>query len=382
VSGWLTADGQLGYFDPANDGAAPQGWFAHPNGKTYYFWWGGKGAFATGAQEIGGKAYGFNGQGHKVEGWLTADGQLRYFDPANDGVAPQGWFAHPNGNKYYFWWGGKGAFAIGLCSINDVEYYFNDDGHLMANHKTVVAGREVTTDESGAVISKIPVGVMRGIDVSEWQGSINWAAVKASGVSFAVIRAGWTDWKDRTGEGMGAYFHQDAYFVQNVRAAQAQGIAVGAYIYIYSRNISEQQWALTNFNNYARSYGLAFDLPVFLDVEDSQYYLPSTDALGGYAYRTYMLQDGLNQLRSMGYRPGMYTFLNWANTKFNTYALINEGNTFWLASWYSNNAELDPNTAAWNGGYPGIWQYRSTGSVPGIKGNVDMNYLYPYNVQW
>jgi GH25 family lysozyme M1 (1,4-beta-N-acetylmuramidase) len=115
-------------------------------------------------------------------------------------------------------------------------------------------------------------------------------------------------------------------------------------------------------------------------MEDSTYYLPATNGLGGYSYRTAMLQDGMNRLRSYGYKPGFYTFLSWANNQFDTNGLVAQGNSFWLASWYSNNAELDPNTASWNGRYPSIWQYRSTGSVSGINGNVDMNYLYPANI--
>ncbi|MDR3364123.1 MAG: Ig-like domain-containing protein [Clostridiales Family XIII bacterium] len=131
--GWQAIDGQARYFDPANDGAAPQGWFQHSNGQTYYFWYSGKGAFATGLQTIGGKAYGFNEQGHKAVGWQVIDGQARYFDPANDGAAPQGWFKHSNGQTYYFWWTGKGAFATGLQEIGGKQYYFNDAGHLLQN---------------------------------------------------------------------------------------------------------------------------------------------------------------------------------------------------------------------------------------------------------
>jgi uncharacterized repeat protein (TIGR02543 family) len=379
VSGWQTVDGQTRYFDPAQGGAAPQGWFTHSNGKRYYFWWGGKGVFATGVAQIGSKCYYFNPQGHLTSGWQTYAGQVRYFDPAQGGAAPEGWFKHSNGETYYFWPGGGGTFATGLAAIGGGgdEYYFNAQGHLVRNASGIIYGIWVIKTDANGKATKWVSEVLRGIDVSEWQGKIDWGAVKASGVDFAIIRAGWTDWKNRTGEGMGAYFHPDSRFVQNVREARAAGLAVGTYIYVYSRNIQEQEWGLANFEAYVRSNGLIFDLPVFLDIEDDKYYLPSTNNLGGYGYRTTMLQHGLAQLRGYGYQPGFYTFLNWANTQFDAKGLYDDGNSFWLARWYNNDSELDKYTTSWNGTYPSLWQYRSTGKVSGISGNVDMNYMYP-----
>ena len=95
-----------------------------------------------------------------------------------------------------------------------------------------------------------------------------------------------------------------------------------------------------------------------------------------------MLRAGLLQLQGYGYKPGFYTFLNWAQSQFDAQQLINEGYSFWLARFYSNNAELDPYTLSWNNDFPDIWQYRSTGRVPGINGNVDMNWLYPDRNVW
>ncbi|MDR3364531.1 MAG: S8 family serine peptidase, partial [Clostridiales Family XIII bacterium] len=138
VTGWQYIDGQSRYFDPAQRGAVPQGWFDHANGNRYYFWWGGKGVFATGLSDIGGRSYYFNEQGHLQTGWQTVGGQLRYFDPApaNGGAAPQGWFAHSNGKVYYFWWGGKGAFATGELEIVGKAYVFKDHGQNVAGLMT------------------------------------------------------------------------------------------------------------------------------------------------------------------------------------------------------------------------------------------------------
>ncbi|MDR1798111.1 MAG: S8 family serine peptidase [Clostridiales Family XIII bacterium] len=131
LRGWHTIGGAVRYFDPAQGGACPQGWFVHSNGKKYYFWWGGKGVFATGLTEIGGRAYCFNDQGHLQSGWRTVNGHVRYFDPAQGGAAPRGWFKHSNGKTYYFWWGGQGIFATGRTQIGGHTYYFNNQGHLI-----------------------------------------------------------------------------------------------------------------------------------------------------------------------------------------------------------------------------------------------------------
>ena len=228
-------------------------------------------------------------------------------------------------------------------------------------------------------ITKIFSAPWKGIDISYAQGSINWSAVKASGIDFAIIRAGYIGMVSPKGY-QNLYYDDD--FVNNVRAAKAAGLYVGTYLYVYSRDEAEQAIGISSFNAFVRNNGLTFDLPVYLDIEDSTFYLPSTNALGGYTYRTNMLRSGLNQLQGYGYKPGFYTYLNWAQTQFDTQQLINEGYSFWLARYYNNNAELDPYTRTWNNGFPDIWQYRSTGRVPGISGNVDMNYLYPDKNIW
>ena len=120
----------------------------------------------------------------------------------------------------------------------------------------------------------------------------------------------------------------------------------------------------------------SFDLPVFIDIEDGRQ--KNTD----YATMTSMMRSGMQRIKNKGYETGFYASSSWANNRFNGKQLEKEGYTSWIASWYLNNAELNPYTAVWNGAYPGIWQYRSTGSVNGFPGRLDMNYLYPALVNW
>jgi len=350
-------------------GAAAKGWLTI-SGQKYYFWAKGQGTYATGLRKIGSDTYYFTSKGVMKKGWQNVKEARRYFVPAT-GAAAKGWLTI-SGQKYYFPTKGVGTYATGLRKIGTQEYFFNSNGVLQISKTITKNGWRYVTDPNGVVLSKEKTGaVLRGIDVSYAQGNnIDWAAVKASGVKFAIIRAGYTGWS-------GTGFNIDSTYVRNVREAKKQGLMVGTYLYVYSRDTAELTRALDDFNKQTKANGLTFDLPVYLDIEDSQYFLPSTNALGGYSYRTNMIRSGLNQLKKQGYKTGFYANLHWANYYFDAQQLSKEGHAFWLAHWYGNNAELNPNTAAWNGTYPAVWQYRSTGRVPGISGNVDMNYLYP-----
>ena len=95
-----------------------------------------------------------------------------------------------------------------------------------------------------------------GIDVSRYQGSINWSAVAAAGKQFAIVRIG-------SSNNNGAYV--DPYFLQNVNGAHAAGLRVGAYYYTYARTESAVAGELTTFLNALE--GLQLEYPVFVDVE-------------------------------------------------------------------------------------------------------------------
>ena len=157
-----------------------------------------------------------------------------------------------------------------------------------------------------------------GIDVSAYQGAINWNAVAASGVKFAMIRVGNTK------------YGLDKYFVQNVVGANAAGIRVGAYVYSYALNPAEAaadaQLAVSAMGN------LPISFPVAIDIED-----PS--------------QVNLSQAEQLAI---VNTFCS----------VIYAAWDHWVANYSSAM------------GFPGtMWQYSSSGAVPGIAGNCDVNYV-------
>ena len=299
-----------------------------------------------------------------------------YFDPAQGGKAPTG-FTTIGANLYYFWYGSPGQYAIGLFTSGGDTYMANSQGQIQfgyINHN----GYRYHFDETTGRMDRPPeyIGaVALGIDVSRWNGIIDWVQVKASGVKFAIIRAGYFASDENP------LFNVDPNFLSNIIAAKQQGLMVGLYVYVYAYNEGLMNAGIASFHNSSqmqtlRNMGISLDLPVYLDVEDSFFY-NNTGGDAGYAYRTSLLRNSMNTLRGYGYTSGFYTFYDWAVNRLNAQQLMNEGYSFWLARWPSDALAANPYYfGGWTNGHPNIWQFRSDGSVPGINGNVDMNYLY------
>ncbi len=240
----------------------------------------------------------------------------------------------------------------------------NSNTYVVTSIKTWYAGKIIVKDAEGNVTKNdetVQVDVVtHGIDVSAHQGYIDWAAVKASGVEYAIIRA--VTWSG----GTSGYWIVDPFFIQNVKAAKANGIKVGAYIYTYAFNDTEVTQELAVFNtamDSLKAQGYTLDLPVFVDHE----YDKLLTGIPSNSERTRLLKLEMDLLFQNGYYAGMYTYYNWANSYVDIAGLQNQGYDLWLARYNSYHG--------WSREVP-IWQYTSQGSVPGINTNVDMNYLY------
>ena len=237
-------------------------------------------------------------------GWQTLDGKTYYFDE--------------NGKK-----------VTGEQVISGVKYNFASDGTLSMN------------------------GGVLGIDVSKWQGSIDWNAVKNSGVSFVIIRCGYR------GSSSGSLI-KDPMFESNIKGATNAGLKVG--LYFFSQAVSEKEaveeasMAIALAQNYKISY------PIFIDTEWTS---------GGRANnisketRTAVCKAFCETIKSAGYTPGVYACKSWYQDSLNVSSL--NGYKIWLAQYasqptYSNRYDM--------------WQYTDKGKVNGISTNVDMNISY------
>lgn len=185
----------------------------------------------------------------------------------------------------------------------------------------------------------------RGIDVSVWQGDIDFNAVKASGVEFVIIRAGY---------GIGC---KDKWFEENYRKAKTAGLDVGAYWYSYASSAGEADLEAQSCVNILS--GKSFEYPVYFDLEEKSQLNRGRDFCDS------LITSFCNKLEACGYYAGFYTSLSVANNLVSS--RVRDRYALWIAQW---NTHCD-----YQGSY-GLWQYSSSGSVDGISGRVDMDYAY------
>lgn len=241
---------------------------------------------------------------YRYTGWQTIDGSTYFFDK--------------NGN-----------YVTGDQVIQGAKYSFGSDGRLSSG--------------SGSM----------GIDVSKWNGSIDWNAVKNSGVSYVIIRCGYR------GSSTGALI-EDPKFKSNIQGAKAAGLQVGVYFFSQAVNEVEAVEEASMALNLVKGYGLNY--PIFLDVESS----------GGRGdgvsrdTRTAVCKAFCATIQNSGYAAGVYANKTWFTEMINTGSLT--GYKIWLAQYAS--------APTYKATRYDMWQYSSKGQVSGIKGNVDMNISY------
>ena len=191
-----------------------------------------------------------------------------------------------------------------------------------------------------------------GIDVSKWNGTIDWQKVKNAGVSYAIIRTGYR------GSSIGALI-EDPKFRYNIQGAINAGIKVGVYFFTQAINEIEAVEEASMVINQIRGYKITY--PVVIDVESSG---GRADSLSVGA-RTKIINAFCQTIRNSGYTAGIYANKTWLNQKINVSAL--SGYKIWLAQY---------NTAPTYSGRYDMWQYSEKGRINGISTNVDLNLSY------
>ena len=189
---------------------------------------------------------------------------------------------------------------------------------------------------------------MRGIDISKHNGAVNWAQVKADGVQFAILRAGYG--KEAS--------QKDTQLEANYAGCKSNGVPVGVYWYSYATTPDEARKEAAVCLSVIK--GKTFEYPVYFDIEE-----PSVLAKGKAAC-TAIAKTFLEAVEQAGYFVGIYS------SKVHLENCITEELRARYAVWVAHYG-VDKTT--YHGQY-GIWQKSSTGKVSGIRGNVDMNECY------
>ena len=211
-------------------------------------------------------------------------------------------------------------------------------------------------DEETNEITLNSGNAVKGIDVSEWQGKINWEKVKDSGVEFVIIRVGGRGTvKDTVFADENA---QDYY-----EGAKAAGLKVGAYFFSQSitvdEAIAEAEFTLEQIEDWK------VDMPVVYDWEYVDEYARTAKVSD--RMLTDMAKAFCDTVAEEGYQPMIYFGRSQSMDMLILEELVDY--PFWLAMY---TTIMD---------YPykiDMWQYTEKGSVPGISGNVDMNLLFTY----
>lgn len=193
----------------------------------------------------------------------------------------------------------------------------------------------------------------RFIDVSRYQGLIDWAQVAAAGYKGAMLKTVSTNYKLSKRED-GLYI--DPTFETNYRNARAAGLDVGVYYYTYatSEAMADAELALLR----QAVYGKEFSLPVCVDVEENKLKQLSTLDLSN------LVAYALEQVEKMGFYAQLYTYTHYSNMELDMGRLANRWDV-----WLSDTTGHTPAV----GYHYNAHQHSSEGRVPGITGNVDLN---------
>lgn len=193
-----------------------------------------------------------------------------------------------------------------------------------------------------------------GVDVSKWNGDIDWDKARNAGVEFAIVRAGYR------GSVTGSLV-EDSYFQTNMKAAAASGVPTGVYFFTQAVNeveaVEEASAVLQLISDYKLDY------PVYIDTEGAGGN-GRADGLDAET-RTLVCEAFCRTIENAGYKAGIYASRNWFNNNLQTEKL--EQYQIWLAEYRSVPLYQ---------GYYQMWQYTSKGKIDGISGNVDIDISY------
>ncbi|MDD6559671.1 MAG: glycoside hydrolase family 25 protein [Lactimicrobium massiliense] len=192
-----------------------------------------------------------------------------------------------------------------------------------------------------------------GVDVSEHNGTIDWTALKADGVQFAMIRIGYRGYDQGT-------ITEDSAFARNIKGAHDAGIQVG--VYFFSQAVSEDEAAQEAKWVIERLHSESIDLPVVYDME---MYSDETNARGNTTTRQQRTADAavfLDNIANAGYSPMLYASTGTYDTVFDPQYLT--GYPFWVAEY--DTVCSYPYTYA-------MWQYSESGTLNGVSTNVDLD---------
>lgn len=195
---------------------------------------------------------------------------------------------------------------------------------------------------------------INGIDVSEFQGNIDWNKVKEDGYEFVILKFGNIyDYDDN---------YKDSKFEFNYSKCKELGLKTGLYIYNYCNTVQALKDGLDWM--FEKLGDKILELPIFLDMEDQDIATETKESL------TNQCNEFGKYVKNKGYQAGIYANTNWFKNKLDM-SKFDDDLSIWVAQYQVDEPQITN---------PDIWQYTSSGKVNGISGNVDLDYLYNENI--
>lgn len=305
-----------------------------------------------------------------VEGASKKDGAniLQY---AYNGGLNQHWYIISDGRGNYYivsrWSGLCMDVAGGKAGDGSNILTWSYNGGNNQKFKITPTTKNIEDTGRSAEFKKQHPDIKIGIDVSKYQGTIDWNAVKRDGIDYVMIRAGFR------GYGSNGSLNEDPKLDEYARGARAAGLDVGIYFFSqatnYQEGVEEANYTIGLIKKYDITYPVAFD------TEDSS----SPDNTGradgiDVQARTDAAKGFCSTIKKSGYKTLIYASPSWIKENLDIKQLSEYD--VWLAN-YTGATQEDPLKKPTN--YKGkyvMWQYTDAGTVNGIKGKVDCDLFY------
>lgn len=190
--------------------------------------------------------------------------------------------------------------------------------------------------------------VKRGMDVSYWQGLINWERVKADDIDFAILRCGYVKTLGRP--------QVDQQWKRNAQECERLGIPYGVYIYSYAKTVEAAKAEADHVINTLKGFSPTY--PVYFDLEEK-----SLESTSNRMLLANVASAFCDKIAAAGYTPGIYANTNWWNN-YLTDPVFDQWER-WVAQYNSK--------CSYTRGSYRLWQCSASGKVDGIVGNVDLD---------
>ncbi len=308
-----------------------------------------------------GEWYSDNGWYPKSQ-WLSIDGASYYFDEKGYKLTSQ----YIDGK----WVSSDGKLDLryteGEWNSNAIGWWYSDGSYLAKNTTIKIDGVNYSFDNNGYWIDKrkTPIKAMAGIDVSKWQGDIDWSKASKD-IDFAVIRC--NDHKGVVDTGI------DPKFYTNMTNAKKNGVKVGVYYFSVASTEAEAKKEARLAIERVKKSGVTPDLPIFFDIESENAARLTNDQ------RNKLVKAFADTIRESGYEPGVYASYNWLTTMMDVKEFGDV--KVWCAQWEEHQCFMKQKFS--------FWQYCCKGNssdlnfkgesykkVSGIDGDVDLDIMY------